>query len=69
MDGFEKGPEIMEITNQPETVGELPHSLPATSEWDSLSDVPFAGGGSDASATQDANWDSLSDVPFAGDTN
>lgn len=33
----------LELTTEPETVGEFPHALPDTSDWDSLADVPFAG--------------------------
>lgn len=47
-----------ETTNQPETVGEMPPSVPSdTTGWDELQDVPFAGEGVE---TEESAYDQLS---------
>ena len=58
-----------ETMNEPEFVGELAPSLPASDidSWESLKEVPFAGDTSEISDVSATDWSDLQDVPFAGD--
>lgn len=40
---IETGPERLDVTDEPERLGELPVAQPSTTDWDSLADVPFPG--------------------------